>query len=71
RGLRWAELMRRTFAFDVLAGGRCGGRLQLIALIEQTAVITRILRHLGLKSEMPASCPLGRHRRQPCPTPTP
>jgi hypothetical protein len=57
RGLRWAELMRRTFAFDVLACGRCGGRLQLIALIEQTAVITRILRHLGLPSEVPASCP--------------
>jgi hypothetical protein len=56
-GLRWAELMRRTFAFDVLACGRCGGRLQLIALIEQTAVITRILRHLGLPSEVPASCP--------------
>ncbi len=57
RGLRWAELMRRTFAFDVLACGRCGGRLQLIALIEQTAVITRILRHLGLPSEVPACCP--------------
>ena len=49
--------MRRTFAFDVLACGRCGGRLQLIALIEQTAVITRILRHLGLPSEVPACCP--------------
>jgi len=57
RRLRWADLMRRTFAFDVLACLRCGGRLQLIALIEQTTVITRILRHLGLPSEVPASCP--------------
>ena len=52
RGLRWAELMRRTFAFDVLACGRCGGRLRLIALIEHTAVITRILRHLEWPREV-------------------
>jgi uncharacterized protein YbaR (Trm112 family) len=31
--------MRRTFGFDVLACPRCGGRLRLIALIEQAAVI--------------------------------
>jgi hypothetical protein len=30
-------LMRRTFGFDVLACPRCGGRLRLIALIEQAA----------------------------------
>jgi hypothetical protein len=28
-----------------------------MALIEQAAVIIRILRHLGLPSEVPASCP--------------
>src|SRR5690606_24034554 len=39
------------------AKSRGGGRLQLIALIGQAAVITRILRHLGLPSEVPASCP--------------
>jgi hypothetical protein len=37
--------------------GRCGGRLQLMALTEQAAVIIRILRHLGLPSEVPGSCP--------------
>lgn len=36
------------------AGPRAGGRLRLITLIEQTAVIIRILRHLGLPSEVPA-----------------
>lgn len=54
RGEHWAELMRRTFGFDVLACPRCGGRLRLIALIEQAAVIRRILRHLGQPSEVPA-----------------
>jgi uncharacterized protein YbaR (Trm112 family) len=28
-------LMQRTFGFDVLACPRCGGRLRLIALIEE------------------------------------
>jgi hypothetical protein len=32
---QWAELMRRTFGLDVLACPRCGGRLRLVALIEQ------------------------------------
>ena len=51
-GLRWAELMRRTFGFDVWACPRCGGRLRLIALIEHASVIQRIVRHLGLPTEI-------------------
>ena len=56
-GLRWAELMRRTFGFDVLACPRCGGRLRLIALIEHASVIQRIVRHLGLPAEIPEPRP--------------
>ena len=41
RGQCWAELMRRTFGFDVLACPRCGSRLRLIALIEEATVIER------------------------------
>jgi hypothetical protein len=43
--------------FDVLACARCGGRLRLIALIEEAAVIERILRHLGVPTEIPAPRP--------------
>jgi hypothetical protein len=57
RGQCWAALMRRTFGFDVLDCPRCGGRLRLIALIEEAAVIGRILRHLGLPTELPVACP--------------
>jgi hypothetical protein len=46
--------MARTFGIDVLACPRCGGRLRLIAIIEQAAVIDRILRHLGVPTEIPA-----------------
>jgi hypothetical protein len=49
--------MARTFGFDVLACPRCGGRLRLIALIEEAAVIDRILRHLGVATEIPAPGP--------------
>jgi hypothetical protein len=57
RGQTWASLMARTFGFDVLACPRCGGRLRLIALIEEAAVIDRILRHLGVPTEIPAPRP--------------
>ena len=42
---------------SVLACPRCGGRLRLIALIEQRAVVTRILAHLGLPTELPVPRP--------------
>jgi hypothetical protein len=53
RGRLWADLMQRTFGFDVLACPRCGGRLRLIALIDHAPVIEQILRHLELPSEIP------------------
>jgi hypothetical protein len=49
--------MQRTFGFDVLLCPRCGGRLRLIALIEEAAVIGRILRHVGVPTEIPAPRP--------------
>jgi hypothetical protein len=57
RGQRWAHLMRRTFAFDVLACPRCGGRLRLIAISEESAVIGRIRRHLGRPTDLPVARP--------------
>ena len=53
----WAEFIRRSFGFDVLECPRCGGRLQLIAVIEDPAVIERILRHLGLPTDIPEARP--------------
>jgi hypothetical protein len=57
RGRLWANLMQRTLGLDVLACPRCGGRLRLIALIEQAAVIRRILQHLGLPETVPTPSP--------------
>jgi len=43
----WAALMRRAFDLDVLRCPRCAGRMELIAIIDDSAVIHRILAHLA------------------------
>jgi hypothetical protein len=58
----WAELMHRSFGFEVLACPRCGDRLELIALIEGPNVIVLIV--LGKERYSfcpPNACP-GRRR---------
>jgi len=42
---------------DVLACPDCGGRLRLLASIDDPAVIEKILRHLGLPVDRPAAAP--------------
>jgi hypothetical protein len=53
----WADLLRRTFELDILACPGCGGRLRLVATIEQPAGIEKILAHLGLPTELPSPLP--------------
>ena len=52
-------MLKRVFDIDI---ERCvwGGKLKLIAVIEEPAVIERILTHLGLSSQLP---PRARARR--------
>ena len=57
RGWRWADLMRRVFAIDVLTCPRCGGRLRFVATLEASETTRRILRHLHLPIEVPAPAP--------------
>ena len=57
RHWRWADLMRRAFEIDVLACPQCGGRMELIATIEDPAVVRKILSHLGLPTETPTTRP--------------
>jgi hypothetical protein len=53
----WADLMRRIFSIDVLACAGCGGRLRFIATIEDPPIVTKILAHLGLPTELPTLLP--------------
>jgi hypothetical protein len=47
QGMSWAQRLKRVFAIDIEICRRCGGRLRVIARIEEPAVIERILKHLG------------------------
>ena len=53
----WADLLRRVFAIDILACPDCGGRLRLLATIEDRAVVETILTHLGLPVDPPRPSP--------------
>jgi hypothetical protein len=45
--LTWVQRLQRVFAIDIETCRHCGGRLRVIACIEQPALIERILGHLG------------------------
>ena len=49
----WSDLLRRVWHEDVLVCSRCGGEMRLVAVIENPAVIERILRHLKLWNRGP------------------
>jgi hypothetical protein len=56
--ITWARLLRRVFNID-MERCSCGGKLKLIAVIEEPAVIEKILTPLGLAARPPprASAP--------------
>ncbi len=47
------RMMHATAEIDVLSCPECGGRLRLLATIEDPAVIRKILSHLGIATECP------------------
>jgi hypothetical protein len=51
QALTWAQRLERVFAIDIEVCRRCGGRLRVIASLEDSAVIERILEHLGREGE--------------------
>jgi len=53
----WAELLRRTFGFDVLQCPRCEGRMRLLAMVTDPNSITRYLRALGEATDLPTQAP--------------
>jgi hypothetical protein len=46
--LDWAGLLRRSFALDVFACGRCGGRLRVLAYLTAPGGVRAIVEHLEL-----------------------
>ena len=62
RNYSWSQLMARIFAVDVLECPRCGGRICILAAIEDPAVARKILDCLGLSSRPPPVAPARRNR---------
>ncbi len=49
----WSEMLKRSFAIDVMTCSACGGQMRLISHIDEPIVIAKILGHLGLRTEAP------------------
>ncbi|HYH99342.1 hypothetical protein [Hyalangium sp.] len=61
----WADLLKHVFGVDVLCCAACGGRMKVLAFVQERTAVRRILEHLGLD----ATCPrLERARGPPEPT---
>ena len=46
----WARLIARVYQVDPLLCTRCGQRMSVVAFVTDSAVVRRILDHLGLSS---------------------
>ena len=53
----WAELLARTFAADVLSCPTCQGRMKLLGLVKNPAIISRTLAAAGEATEVPRRSP--------------
>ena len=44
--MNWARRLKRVFGIEIEGCARCGGKLRIIASIEEPEVIAKILAHL-------------------------
>ncbi|MBK9251784.1 MAG: transposase [Proteobacteria bacterium] len=67
--MSWAKRLKRVFGIDIEACARCGGKLKVIASIEEPQVIAKILAHLSARrwSRFSAGCRSGPERRRRSP----
>ncbi len=54
--MTWARLLKRVFDIDI-EQCQCGGKLKLVAIIEEPAVIEKILKQIGLAPQPPPRAP--------------
>ena len=57
KNIPWARLLARVFNIDVEICSKCGGRMKIIAAIEDPKVIGKILDHMGLDTKPPRLMP--------------
>jgi len=54
--MTWAQRLKRVFAIEIETCRRCGGKLKVIASIEDPALIEHILAHLEQRSDTEPPC---------------
>jgi len=52
--MTWTQRLKRAFAIEIDKCDKCGGRVKIIASIDDPEVIEKILKHLGLDEESQA-----------------
>ena len=57
KNIPWARLLARVFGIDVETCSKCGGKMKIIAAIEDPIVIRKILEHMGLDTKPPRLTP--------------
>lgn len=67
RRIDWADLLRRVFLLELLACA-CGGTRRVISSIEEGPAAQKILRHLGLPTDVPVTAPARIDQRELFPT---
>ena len=63
--MTWAQRLKRVFNIDIETCSKCGGAVKVIACIEDSAVIERILAHLNEKVLPGQALPLPKCRAPP------
>jgi hypothetical protein len=63
--MTWARRLQRVFGIEIERCARCGGRLRVIASIEEPALIERILAHRRARGEAAAPPASPRARAPP------
>ena len=54
RGMRWAERLWRIYSVNVTACA-CGGQRKMVSLVDDAYAACKILKHIGLPADSPAS----------------
>jgi len=62
---KWRELIKKVWEVDPLICPHCQGEMKMIALIDDAAVVSCILKHLGLWPEFWQVCQQAEHERGP------
>jgi len=57
KAMDWASRILRSLKLDVLSCPRCGGRMKVIATISEPFTVRKILRSMGLSTEIPPRAP--------------